>query len=133
MKILIFGPRGSGKTALAEPLVEKLNAVYIGPKDTDVRYNAYSTNKTAERLRFLALGVEKAGKIAIIDWEAPTSNARALVSADFVVWMDTVGEVDGFTQPCGRLGFNYHVSEWFNDTDKQLAEVVVVWLQTHKQ
>lgn len=130
MKILIFGPAVSGKTTLARPLAKILSAIYISADEVEQTYGNKSTYETTARMKFLALGAEIAGKLVVVDWEASKSNSRAFFEADFAVWMDTVGNVNGFTRPKARLGFDYHVSEWFDDTDKQLADVILAWTQS---
>ena len=70
-------------------------------------------------------------RIAVADFVCPTEAARSEFNADFTVWMDTIekGRFEDtnvmFEKP---LKCNYHVNNWFTDTDKQLMEVVKIWM-----
>jgi len=61
----------------------------------------------------------------------PTEAARSEFDADFTVWMDTIekGRFEDtnamFEKP---LKWDYHIINWFTDTDEQLMEVVKIWM-----
>jgi adenylylsulfate kinase len=84
------------------------------------------------RMKFLADGVVKAGKIAIADFVCPTEAARAEFNPDFTVWMDTIKE--GRFEDTNKMfekpdSFDYHVAEWFSDTHLQLMQVVTSYMK----
>jgi broad-specificity NMP kinase len=112
MKILICGPEGSGKTTLAKPFAELLGAVYVN-KDT-----------YADELKGYVDGLVAAGKTVVIDKRCNTNEAVEYLDPDYVVWMDmrTVK-----TEKPSRV--DYHVAEWFDDTDKQLLDVVKRYME----
>ena len=134
MKILICGLPGSGKTTLAEPLSKLLGAVWINADAIRTEYNDWDFSpegriRQAQRMRYLADGVVKAGKIAVADFVAPTPQARSEFGADYVVWMDTIKEgrfedTNKMYVPLEKGQYDYHVSEWFDDTDEQLVQVI---------
>ena len=139
MKVLIFGLPGSGKTTLAKPFAEliggvHLNADEIREKYGDMDFTPSGRIRQAQRMRHLADGVVMAGKIAVADFVAPTSVTRHKFDPDFTVWMDTIKhsqyeDTNQMFQVPNKRKVNYHVAEWFDDTDKQLLEVVQSWMK----
>jgi adenylylsulfate kinase len=139
LKILICGLPGSGKTTLAEPFAKLIGAVCINDDKIRSEYNDWDFSdegriRQAQRMRYLADGIVKAEKICVADFIAPTQKARAEFKADFVVWMDTIkeGRFDDTNQmyePLDKGEYDYHVSEWFNDTHLQLVEVVQKYMK----
>lgn len=136
MKILICGLPGSGKSTLAEPLAKLINGVWLNADAVRDEYDDWDFSmegrlRQSARMKYLADGVVKAGKIAIADFVAPTEEARSNFGADFVVWMDTIAEGRFedtnkiFEQP---LQYDYHVSAWFDDTHEVLFEVLKSWI-----
>lgn len=137
MKILICGLPGSGKSTLAEPFADLIGGVWINADQVRTRYDDWDFSpegrlRQAQRMRHLADGVEMAGKIAVADFVAPTKKARDEFDPDFVVWLDTIEKSrfedtnQIFESP---LNYDYRVSEWFDDTSGQLAEVVSKYIQ----
>src|SRR5210317_641257 len=97
MKILICGLPGSGKTTLAEPFAKLIGAVHINADAIREEYDDWDFTpegrmRQAMRMRYLADGITKAGKICVADFIAPTPEARSGFGADFTVWMDKIKE-----------------------------------------
>ena len=116
MKILIFGLPGSGKSTLSEPFAELVGGVWL---------NADVVRKEYDDWDF---------KVAVADFVCPTEEARQAFAPDYTVWMDTIKE--GRFEDTNKMfekpaSFDYHVAEWFTDTDRQLAAVVARWELTH--
>ena len=139
MKILICGLPGSGKTTLAEPFAKLINAVWINADAVRKEYNDWDFTpegriRQAQRMRYLADGIVKAGRICVADFVAPTPQARDQFGADYVVWMDTIKkgrfeDTNKMFVPLEKGQYDYHVSEWFSDTHIQLVEVVKNYMQ----
>ena len=132
MKILIMGLPGSGKTTLAKSFAGLLGGVWINADQVRQQYNDWDFSpkgriRQSQRMRYLADGVVLAGKVAVADFVCPTEQARSEFNADYVIWMDTITESRFkdtnaiFENP---TKYNYHVKEWFDDTDKELIKVV---------
>ena len=132
-----MGLPGSGKTTLAKPFAELLGAVHLNADAVRTEYDDWDFSpegriRQAMRMRYLADGVVKAGKIAVADFVCPTEKARQEFAPDFTVWMDTIKE--GRFEDTNRMfeppkNYNYHVAEWFDDTDKQLMEVILGYMK----
>ena len=137
MKILICGLPGSGKTTLAKPLAELLGAVWINADQVRTKYDDWDFTpegrmRQALRMRYLADGIVRAGKIAVADFVAPTDQARMEYNADFTVWMDTIEEgrfADTNKMFVPPSYCDYHVEKWFTDTHEQLMPVVQRWME----
>ena len=139
MKILICGLPGSGKTTLAAPFAQLIGAVHLNADAVRKEYDDWDFTpegriRQAQRMRHLADGVVKAGKIAVADFVAPTPQARDEFGADYVVWMDTIKEgrfedTNKMYVPLERGQYDYHVAEWFNDTHKELVKIVSTYMQ----
>jgi len=139
MKILICGLPGSGKTTLAEPFAKLIGAVHINADAVRKEYDDWDFSpegrmRQAMRMRYLADGIIKAGKICVADFIAPTPEARSGFGADFTVWMDTIKEgrfedTNKMFVPPAPEEMDYHVSEWFDDTHKELLEIVQKYMK----
>ena len=141
MKILIFGLPGSGKSTLAKPLAELIGGVHINADEVRKEYNDWDFSiqarvRQAQRMRYLADGVVRAGKVAVVDFVCPRKETREVFAPDFTVWMDTIesGRYDDtnllFQKPDT---VDYHVSAWFDDTHKVLFEVVRKWMERNNK
>lgn len=139
MKILIFGLPGSGKSTLAEPFAELIGGIWLNADAVRTEYDDWDFSpegriRQALRMKYLADGVVKAGKIAVADFVCPTEKARKEFSADFTVWMDTIKEgryedTNRMFEAPSRNSINYHVSAWFDDTHEQLMKVIEHWMK----
>jgi adenylylsulfate kinase len=97
MKILIMGLPGAGKTTLAEPLVEALDATWFNADRVREEYDDWDFSdegriRQANRMKTLCDQVVKNGGIAVADFVAPTPKARQDFEPDFLIWVDTIAE-----------------------------------------
>ena len=93
--ILIMGLPGAGKTTLAnelEKLIEskRLNADEIRRAANDWDFSEEGRKKQAKRMSDAALKLKSEGNNVIADFICPTSEARKLFPADYIVWVDTI-------------------------------------------
>ena len=135
-----MGLPGSGKSTLARPFAELIGGVWINADNIRQEYNDWDFSiegriKQAHRMQNIARGVELSGKIAIADFVCPTEDLREIFSADYTVWVDTIKEsryhdTNAIFEKPSEV--NYHVSEWFNNTDRELTKVVTDFIQRKK-
>ena len=140
MKILIMGLPGSGKSTLAEPFAQLVNGVWLNADAVRKEYDDWDFSpegriRQAQRMRYLADGVVRAGRIAVADFVCPTEQARAEFAPNYTVWMDTIKA--GRFEDTNRVfvppeHVDYHVSEWFDDTHRQLFDVFTHYLKLGK-
>lgn len=120
-----MGLPGSGKTTLAEKLVEELKAVgrnveWFNADKIRELYNDWDFSeegrfRQAERMANFANTAEKQGKIVVADFVCPTHKLRSVFDPDIVVWMDTIiaGRFEDtnkiFEEP---ISYDYHVTEF---------------------
>lgn len=96
-KILIMGLPGSGKTTLAEKLVQYLSSnkksvTWINADSVRSLYNDWDFShegriRQARRLANLANVSDD--DYTIVDFVAPLSESRNIFDADYTIWMDT--------------------------------------------
>ena len=92
-KILIMGLPGSGKTTLASKLSKALNASHFNADEVRKMYNDWDFSdegrwRQAERMRNLTHLSET--EYNIVDFVCPRISTRDIVSADFIIWMNTI-------------------------------------------
>jgi len=95
--ILIMGLPGSGKTTLANELApllnaKRLNADVVRREANDWDFSEQGRIKQAKRMAGFAKKLKEDGNYVIADFICPTSEARSLFPADFVIWVDTIKE-----------------------------------------
>lgn len=132
MKILIMGLPGSGKTWLAERLQKRLGCAWFNADEVRRMANDWEFGRDARLLQArrmcnLANFEKGEGRIVICDFVCPTDLTRYIFEADYTVWMDTIAE--GRFEDTNKMferpdGVDYHVTQWFNDTDEGLANAV---------
>jgi adenylylsulfate kinase len=140
MKILIMGLPGSGKSTLAKPFAELIGGVWINADQIRERYDDWDFSpegrlRQAQRMRYLADGIELAGKIAVADFVCPTEELRNLFNADYTIWMDTIREgryadTNAIFETPTQI--DYHVEQWFNNTHAELVKVVTNYIARNK-
>ena len=138
MKILIFGLPGSGKTTLAEYLVELLgddtvwyNADWVRRIHDDWDFSNEGRRRAAERMRDLMKEADEDGFDVICDFICPTNEYRELFDEEvFMVYMDTIkrGRFEDTNKLFESPDMNrvdYHVSEQRDDEDaKNIAKLL---------
>ena len=99
MKVLIFGLPGSGKTYLAQELMnilgdkaEWFNADAIRTECDDWDFSKRGRERQNQRMRILADQADEKGKIAICDFICPLETGRQAFAADFEIFVDTIEE-----------------------------------------
>ena len=135
-----MGLPGSGKTTLAKPFAELIGGVWLNADQIREKYNDWDFSvdgrvRQAQRIRYLADGVELAGKIAVADFVCPTAQTRQEFNADYTIWMDTVKQ--GRFEDTNNMfelptHFNYHVKEWFKDSHTELVKVVSSYMERNR-
>jgi len=101
MRILIMGLPGSGKTTMAQRLLDDLSAAGLQAKwynadnvrtaENDWDFSEDGRQRQAKRMRTLADDSEAYGfKYVICDFVCPTQNLRNIFEPDLIIWMDTI-------------------------------------------
>jgi adenylylsulfate kinase len=99
MIIQIIGQAGSGKTALATALADRINAIHINADEiraglnSDLGFGLQARIENARRLGELARLLDKQNQIVIVDFICPTKETReAFGKPDILIWVDRVKE-----------------------------------------
>ena len=98
MKILICGLPGSGKTWLAERLVDNIdncawfNADVIRTASNDWDFTVEGRVRQANRMKTFADFEVSHGRSVICDFVAPTENSRLSFKPDYLIWLNTIKE-----------------------------------------
>jgi len=93
--ILIMGLPGAGKTTLANELAKlieskRLNADKIRRAANDWDFSEEGRTRQSKSMSDAALKLKNEGNNVIADFICPTSEARKLFPADYIVWVDTI-------------------------------------------
>lgn len=132
MKVLVFGLPGSGKSTLAEPLAEVVEGVWLNADAVREEYNDWDFSdegrmRQAMRMRLLADGVSKAGKIAITDFVCPFKDARISFDPDYTIWLDTIKE--GRFEDTNKIferpqHADYVITDWYPATHLEIEPLI---------
>ena len=137
MKILIFGLPGSGKTWLAERLVQHIdncawyNADFVRKYANDWDFEFDGRMRQANRMKTFADFEKSNGRWVICDFVAPTEKARNAFNADFLIWLDTIKKGRVVSAKLEQLNEIYNLpfdadslstSKKFDDTTKIFEE-----------
>ena len=103
MKILVMGLPGSGKTYLTQRLVPLLDAAWYNADQVrkmanDWDFSDAGRSRQSMRMKAFADFEKLHGRYVVCDFVCPTKETRENFSADIVIWMDTIKEVDTKTQ-----------------------------------
>ena len=97
MIIQIIGLPGSGKTALAKRLADRINAIHLNGDETratvnkDLGFSIESRIEQARRLGELARLIGKQGHHIVVDFVCPTKVTRnSFGTPDILIFMDTI-------------------------------------------
>lgn len=91
-----MGLPGSGKTTLAELLVEKLNAVWFNADEIrknindDLGFSKEDRIKQSFRMGWLCDQVVKTNNYAIADFVCPTNETREAFGQAFIIWINRI-------------------------------------------
>ena len=93
--ILIMGLPGAGKTTLANELAPMINAKRINADEVrrsanDWDFSEEGRKRQSKRMAKLALKIKSEGNYAVADFICPTTEARSLFPADYIIWVDTI-------------------------------------------
>ena len=92
-----MGLPGSGKTTLANELApmlkaKRLNADEVRKEANDWDFSEEGRKRQDKRMADFAIKFRDEGNHVVADFICPTSEARSLFPADFIIWVDTIKE-----------------------------------------
>ena len=133
-KILIMGLPGSGKTTLAEQLVNRLPAVWFNADEIRNNINkdlGFTEQDRVEQARRLGLLCDIALRnrvvsYALADFVCPTDVTRKTFNPDIIVWMNTIreGRFDDTNRVFENPDFyNIEVINWDYDIDHIFEQI----------
>ena len=133
-KILIMGLPGSGKTTLAEQLVDRLPAVWFNADEIRNNINkdlGFTEQDRVEQARRLSLLCDIALRnrvvsYALADFVCPTDVTRKTFNPDIIVWMNTIQQ--GRFEDTNRVFenpdfYNIEITNWDYDINHIFEEI----------
>ena len=130
MKILIMGLPGSGKTALAKALQEKLNcdwfnADVVREQFDDWDFSLEGRIRQSRRMRDLA---NTCFGDVIVDFVAPLQEMRDIFNPDILIWVDRIEEsVYKDTNLLFQIPTNYDIKIPFGLSIDEEVELFLVY------
>jgi|TARA_B110001452_G_scaffold30165_1_gene23671 adenylylsulfate kinase len=116
--ILIMGLPGSGKTTLANELApminaKRLNADEVRKEADDWDFSEEGRKRQAKRMADFAKKLKEDGNYVVADFICPTTEARKLFPADYIIWVDTI--IEGRFEDTNKMfvkpdKFDFHVT-----------------------
>ena len=133
-KILIMGLPGSGKTTLAEQLVDRLPAVWFNADEIRNNINkdlGFTEQDRVEQARRLSLLCDIALRnrvvsYALADFVCPTDVTRKTFNPDIIVWMNTIQQ--GRFEDTNRVFenpdfYNIEITNWDYDINHIFEQI----------
>jgi len=113
-----MGLPGSGKTTLANELApminaKRLNADEVRKEADDWDFSEEGRKRQAKRMADFAKKLKEDGNYVVADFICPTTEARKLFPADYIIWVDTI--IEGRFEDTNKMfvkpdKFDFHVT-----------------------